>query len=419
MPRKTDRLYVTQTEHSGVYGQHTAGNNALSKQSADSTYQPIPYTSCAISLQSWSNPVCDRTDGTIYELTNVIPWLKKHNNISPATGNPLKASDLVTLHFHKNEATNAFHDPISFKTFNESTHLVAVGTSGNVFAYDTIQQLNVKAKYWQDLLTGEDFTRKDLITLQDPNDVSKKNVSNLHHVQKGVSVADLHEKDTDEVNVGATGSASSLIKSLKKKKDEEKSTKDQAGQNALQKLEDARQASKAQHHGTTSTGLTAASFTSSSLTPRTKTEHEIVNQEEVMYEDVKRTNSKGYVRLTTNFGPLNLELHCDKAPKTCYNFLSLCRKGYYTDTTFHRNIPGFMVQGGDPTGTGRGGESMWGKSFGDELGNAGAFRHTARGCVSMANRGPDTNGSQFFITYAAKPHLDKKHTGECGGCCDA
>lgn len=427
MPRKTDRLYVTHTEHSGVHGQHTAGSSSgssLRSINPDTTYQPIPFTSCAISLQSWTNPVCDRSDGTIYELTNIIPWLKKHSNISPATGNPLKASDLLSLNFHKNESTDTWHDPVSFKAFNDSTHLVAIATSGNVFAYDTIQQLNIKAKYWVDLLTGEEFTRKDLITLQDPQNAGAKNVSNLHHLKKGLALtpADRGEADEEEVNVNATGSASSLIKSLKKKKEDEKAAKDTAGQAALQKMEDAAKESKSSlskpvaessKPKAKSTGMTAASFTSTGLTPRTKTDRQVISEEDAMYEEIKRNPSnKGYVRLTTNFGPLNIELHCDKAPKTCYNFLTLCRRGYYTDTILHRNIPGFMIQGGDPTGTGRGGESMWGKKFADELGAAGAYKHSSRGCLSMANSGPDTNGSQFFVTYAAKPHLDKKHTGE-------
>lgn len=105
-----------------------------------------------------------------------------------------------------------------------------------------------------------------------------------------------------------------------------------------------------------------------------------------------------------------MELYVDKAPRTCYNFLQLCRRGDYNNTTFHRNIPGFMIQGGDPTGTGRGGASIWGKPFADELCNDGAYRHENRGTLSMANKGFNTNGSQFFITYRATPHLDPKHT---------
>lgn len=437
MPRKSDRLYVTHTEH--AHGSHTAGSGGHVARSTDSQYQPLPYTSCAISLQPWRNPVCDREDGTIYELTNVLPWIKRHGT-SPATGKPLAASNLLTLHFHKNDTTGAWHDPVSFKAFNDSTHLVAIATSGNVFAYDTVQQLNIKAKFWSDLLTGEAFTRKDLITLQDPNNVSSKNVSNLHHLKEGLvlTAADRGQADDkEEVNVAATGSAGSLLKKLKAQKEDAQKSRQNAEDAALAKMKAASEASYAEKSDTAppqeasssakasssrpynagigSTGKVAASFTSSGLTPSTKTERELINEEDMMYDEIRRGQKgkgpyKGYVRLVTNFGPLNLELHCDKAPKTCYNFLTLCRRGYYTDTIFHRNIPGFMVQGGDPTGTGREGESMWGKAFADELGATGAYRHTERGCLSMANRGPDTNGSQFFVTYAAKTHLDKKHT---------
>ena len=118
---------------------------------------------------------------------------------------------------------------------------------------------------------------------------------------------------------------------------------------------------------------------------------------------------KGYVRLHTNFGDLNIELHCDRAPRTCENFITLAEKGYYDDVKFHRSIKNFMLQGGDPTGTGKGGHCIWGETFKDEIKN-NPFRHDDRGVLSMANRGKDTNGSQFFITYKSTPHLDGKHT---------
>nr|XP_037268851.1 peptidyl-prolyl cis-trans isomerase-like 3 isoform X5 [Rhipicephalus microplus] len=90
------------------------------------------------------------------------------------------------------------------------------------------------------------------------------------------------------------------------------------------------------------------------------------------------------------------------------NFLALCASDYYNGCLFHRNIKGFMVQTGDPTGTGKGGESIWGENFANEIQDG--LKHSVRGVVSMANNGPNTNASQFFITYAKQPHLDQKYT---------
>ena len=108
------------------------------------------------------------------------------------------------------------------------------------------------------------------------------------------------------------------------------------------------------------------------------------------------------VTLHTNLGDLKVELFCEDAPRTCENFLALCASEYYDNTSFHRNIKGFMIQGGDPTGTGRGGQSIWGGKFPDEIRDN--LKHTNRGVMSMANSGPNTNASQFFFTYAKCPH---------------
>ncbi|KYQ92144.1 cyclophilin-type peptidylprolyl cis-trans isomerase [Tieghemostelium lacteum] len=90
------------------------------------------------------------------------------------------------------------------------------------------------------------------------------------------------------------------------------------------------------------------------------------------------------------------------------NFLALCASDYYNGTIFHRNIKGFIIQGGDPTNTGRGGESIWKKPFKDEF--SSHLKHSTRGILSMANSGPDTNGSQFFITYTKLRNLNKQYT---------
>ncbi len=109
--------------------------------------------------------------------------------------------------------------------------------------------------------------------------------------------------------------------------------------------------------------------------------------------------------ITTDKGKMVFKLHADKVPNTVNNFVFLARQGYYDGTVFHRVINDFMAQGGDPTATGSGGP---GYSFQDEF--HPSLRHNKRGILSMANAGPNTNGSQFFITHRATPHLDDKHS---------
>lgn len=113
------------------------------------------------------------------------------------------------------------------------------------------------------------------------------------------------------------------------------------------------------------------------------------------------------VALNTSLGKMTLELDADKTPKTVTNFVTHAKNGYYDGLTFHRVIKGFMIQGGDPRGNGTGGESIWGTDFEDEINDL----PMTRGAIAMANRGPNTNGSQFFIVHAAEtPWLVGKHT---------
>lgn len=114
------------------------------------------------------------------------------------------------------------------------------------------------------------------------------------------------------------------------------------------------------------------------------------------------------VLLETSMGSIVVELYNNHAPKTCQNFSTLASRNYYNGTIFHRIISDFMIQGGDPTSTGRGGASIFGEKFEDEI--RPDLKHTGAGILSMANSGPNTNGSQFFITLAPTPWLDGKHT---------
>lgn len=112
--------------------------------------------------------------------------------------------------------------------------------------------------------------------------------------------------------------------------------------------------------------------------------------------------------MSTNQGDITIELRPDLAPKAVENFIGLAKKGYYEGIIFHRVIRNFMIQGGDPTGTGRGGESLWGKPFEDEFAKNIVFDKP--GILAMANAGPNTNGSQFFITVKPTPWLNGRHT---------
>ena len=123
------------------------------------------------------------------------------------------------------------------------------------------------------------------------------------------------------------------------------------------------------------------------------------------HKEIAMPENKNIVTLHTNCGDIKTKLFPEVAPKACENFKKLASSGYYDGITFHRVIKDFMIQGGDPTGTGMGGP---GYRFEDEC--RPDLRHDGPGVLSMANAGPGTNGSQFFITHVATPHLDGRHT---------
>lgn len=125
-------------------------------------------------------------------------------------------------------------------------------------------------------------------------------------------------------------------------------------------------------------------------------------------EETPMTKKSPIVDIVTNYGTIEVALRPDIAPKATENFLKHAEAGYYNGVIFHRVIKGFMIQGGDPTGTGRGGQSIWGAPFEDEVSDTVKFDRPY--LLAMANAGPKTNGSQFFITTAATPGLNKKHT---------
>uniref|UniRef100_A0A224YVJ2 Spliceosome-associated protein CWC27 homolog n=1 Tax=Rhipicephalus zambeziensis TaxID=60191 RepID=A0A224YVJ2_9ACAR len=123
---------------------------------------------------------------------------------------------------------------------------------------------------------------------------------------------------------------------------------------------------------------------------------------------IQEPPTNGKVLLVTSVGDIEVELWSKEAPRACRNFVQLCMEGYYDGTIFHRVVKGFIVQGGDPTGTGDGGESIYDAPFKDEFHSR--LRFVRRGLVAMASGGADDNGSQFFFTLGSCPDLQNKHT---------
>ncbi|KAF8454306.1 cyclophilin-like domain-containing protein [Terfezia claveryi] len=426
MGKGTDKLYITHSEWASTDGSAFSASSGAQKKASTATFKRLPFNYCALSLQPFEHPVCT-ADGTIFDLTNIIPWLKKHGT-NPVTGERMQYNELLKLEMHKNE-DGEYVDPLTYKAFTDNTHLVAIRTSGNVYAWDTVERLNIKAKNWKDLLTDDEFTRKDIITIQDPKSLQSRDMSSFRYLQEGLSTLTEEEEaeradPLNNINLKATGSSAKILAAkaaVAKARAAKTSTTDPNFNPAVKRSSTSTSTSTSTGSAVCSTasapvpynaaihttGKAAASFTSTSFTPHTGAERAILSEEDYMLKP-KRVKVKGYARIATNLGNLNVELSPEFAPKAVYNFVKLAQKGYYNGVSFHRNIRNFMIQGGDPTGTGRGGTSYWGKNFNDEL--EGPLKHDTRGMLSMANKGKNTNSSQFFITYRAVPHLDRKHT---------
>lgn len=419
------QLYIT---HSEWASEDAFSASAGSKNRAvpGANFRRLPFNFCAISLQPFSHPVCT-ANGTIFDLTHILPWLKKHGT-NPTDGSPLKRTDLIKLNFQKNE-DGEYIDPVTFKPLTDHSHLVALRNTGNVFLWDTVQRLNIKPKNWRDLVSDAEFSKNDIITLQDPQNLSARDLSSFKYLNDGESTLTDDQKraradPANNINQTALGSSARVLKAqeaVAKARAERAETKDpnrsaltrasngssqvtRTGQNGTSQARKPAPPNAARH----TTGQAAASFTSTGVTPYTGNELALLSEEEYLLHP-RRVKNKGYARMQTTQGALNIELDTEFAPRAVWNFVHLAKKGYYDNVSFHRNIRRFMIQGGDPSGTGRGGSSIWGQPFKDEFGQS-PLRHTKRGVLSMANKGRNTNTSQFFVTYDAAAHLDNKHT---------
>ncbi|KAI0148502.1 hypothetical protein GGR57DRAFT_475640 [Xylariaceae sp. FL1272] len=435
MGKNTDKLYITHSEWSS--SDAFSANTGSRSNTTGHSFKRLPFNFCAASLQPFKNPVCT-ADGTIFDVEVISKWLESHNT-NPIDGKPLAAKDLIKLNFARNADTDSkgitgmgtdgkgdLIDPVTFKVLTDNTHIVAIrhGTYANVFAFETVERMNIKAKMWRDLLDDTEFGRSDIITLQDPQNAASRDLSQFKYIKDGDSALltneQIEERKEGNVNISALGRVGEKVlrakEAVEKARREREAGKDvnrtsnaiaRTGSNGMVKQNMIQEKKSAYNAAVYTTGRAAASFTSTGLTPETSGERAILTDEEYMLKP-KRVKIRGYARIETNLGDLNIELYTEYAPRAVWNFTKLAKKGYYKDVAFHRNIKNFMIQGGDPSGTGRGGTSIWGKNFQDEF--DGPNTHDARGILSMANKGKNTNSSQFFITYRPAKHLDRKHT---------
>lgn len=414
-----DRLFITQTEHKYLYGGK--------KSEVRRAYKRLPFNCCAITLCPFTNPVCTR-EGHLFDLEAVVPYVKQHQ-INPVTGKPLALKELIQLHFSKNTQGEYFC-PVTYKVFNDNTKIATIATTGNVFCYEAIEELNIKPKNWTDLISGTKFKRKDIIVLQDPQDYSNREIENFEHLRraKANDANAATSANGGARNIRTNAATDRILQELEAKRAAQREVADKVKRGAEDVSEkdkivaslthnnleqpDAKKTAKSGklQYSQFTAGDCSSSFTSSTRAPVTENAAALATEQELLerrWQAVRKLKKKGLVRLETTLGNINLEVDCDFVPQTADNFMSLCQSKYYDGVLFHRVIRGFMMQGGDPTGTGRGGQSIWKKPFRDEIDSR--LSHDSRGVLSMANSGPGTNNSQFFITFKACPHLDKKH----------
>jgi len=275
-----------------------------------------------------------------------VPYVQKHGK-NPVTGADLDTSQLLRLKI-SSASSGEPYCPITGRPFSDHSHIVANRKSGHVYSQEGLDRLGSSV----DFFTNEPYRKADILSLQDPKNLQQRNTHSFNHVREGIEQKPLK----------------SSVKTV------------------------------------SSSGKLSGSVTSTSMMPSTIQEElepkKKVSNEASMFAAASSFSSSGKLTIRTNLGDLHFELFCSRAPKACYNLIQLSKKGYYANVAFHRLIAGFMVQGGDPTGTGSGGSSCWGKPFETERSKS---TFDQKGILAMANKAgqPKSNTSQFFITFDA------------------
>lgn len=317
--------------------------------------------------------------------------------------------------------------PVLCKPFSDNIKIAAICQApenvANVYSFEAVQELNFKRKCYEDLISGKKFHRtRDVIIISDKNDPAR-NINNFKHMttlreEKQASLL-ASKGNENESHIRHSVTAARIMKKIKHKREEEeieKSKKMKLGQ--VDSTMDGCSVDKGVKIFTDditgvrmTSGKTSGSFTSTAMSVSNDNETREATKDEILesqFNAMKKLKKKGLVRFTTNMGMIEFELHCDIAPRACTNFIGLVEQGKYNESTFHRSIRNFMIQGGKPLTKGEIEKSLWGEPFSDEYDDR--LCHDRPGILSMANAGPGTNKQQFFITYKSAPHLNRMHS---------
>jgi peptidyl-prolyl cis-trans isomerase-like 2 len=431
--RQREKQYNSAREQRD-YSQIRSGTGGAAALAAGAVQRSLPFGHCSLTLLPIADtPVCNR-DGIMYENSSIMPFVMRHK-VDPVSGRPLKTSDLITLHIDVDEESGTWQCPVLTKHLTSHTKVVAVlqpdGKQANVYSFQAYHELNVKPKSYVDLTTSEPFNPKtDVIVLNDPENEhwmqSHRAMDAFYHIRHGKELG--LDRSQQEENVRHSKTSQRILDQLqqeqaKKQKalNESSAATSSAETNPTNKLQILASDVLGVEYttGKASTSLTSTAMPSHSAAHGASDRRFATNEELLMSQmkAMRGLKKKGYVRMHVAYtdkegnmeeDALTLELHCDMAPRTCINFLGLCRQGRYDTTLFHRLIPNFMIQGGKASdGTDA---SFWGpdEAFADEFDDR--LKHSGQGIVSMANSGPGTNKQQFFVTFKSCPHLDRKHS---------
>ncbi|KAL7552833.1 hypothetical protein ACHAWF_016077 [Thalassiosira exigua] len=428
--RQKEKQYQSAREHRANQSLRSGSDG----RAGGSVARPLPFDCCALSLIPYVTPVCT-SDGIVFDNAAVTPHLMKHKT-DPVTGRSMTSRDLVVLNMDRDEAAGRWQCPVLNKPFTNRTKVVAIRqrpsrSEANVYSYEAYHELNVKAKNNLDLVSGKKFGKEDVMMLQDPDDEAHcklRDIQNFWHIKSMREENERQQQDSASGNVKHSVTASRIMEKLQKEKRKKERAAEEQAKKLLKADGDADKSSSSSGEKkeqmkiftdellsavNLTSGKASGSLTSTTMNVVRENKARLATKEEIITtqcEQLRRLKKKGMVRMFTNKGAMDVEVHCDVVPRTAMNFLLLCEQGEYDGSKFHRSIPNFMIQGGKKPGSKGedGGGSAWDDPFQDEFDDR--LTHAGPGIVSMANSGPGTNARQFFVTYKSCAHLNRKHS---------